>query len=232
MRSYSLWRHRALIIARIAAKKGYCLLGALNHSLQPKKMFSIKTGYHHAVKAEQHDATGSTDEWQPSVYELAVSIAKKLQDHTIIDLGCGSGYKLIHKLGNFDTIGIEVQPTYSWLKKKYPERKWLLFDSVNPSELEAGLVICSDVIEHIPDPDKLMEFIQKMNFDWLIISTPERDAVAGKNDYGPPRNTAHYREWNVAEFNEYVNKWFEIEEHHVFNDRSITQVVVCTKRKK
>jgi len=26
-----------------------------------------------------------------------------------------------------------------------------------------------------------------MNFDWLIISTPERDAVAGKNDYGPPR---------------------------------------------
>jgi hypothetical protein len=71
-----------------------------------------------------------------------------------------------------------------------------------------------------------------MNFDWLIISTPERDAVAGKNDYGPPRNTAHYREWNVAEFNEYVSRWFKIEEHHVFNDRSITQAVVCAKRKK
>ena len=84
---------------------------------------------------------------------------EKLQGRIIIDLGCGSGYKLINKLGNFDTIGIEVEPAYSWLKKKYPERKWLLFDSVNSSELEAGLVICSDVIEHIPDPDKLMEFI-------------------------------------------------------------------------
>lgn len=154
---------------------------------------------------------------------------KKNNFRKIIDVGCGSGYKLVQILKEFDTTGIEVAPTYTWLIKKYPEKKWLQFDKTNPSELHCDAAICSDVIEHVEDPDQLLKFLASINFQKLIISTPERDLVAGKKDFGPPRNTAHYREWNSIEFRDYVSKWFNVEEQIILNDKSITQMLICKK---
>ncbi|MBL0136592.1 MAG: methyltransferase domain-containing protein [Chitinophagaceae bacterium] len=171
----------------------------------------------------------STDEWQKEVYQLANELATGENYKTIIDIGCGSGYKLIHQLGNFDTTGIEVNPTFNFLKEKYPERNWLLFDSVSPNTLKADLLVCADVIEHLPNPDDLLEFISEIDFQELLISTPERDAVAGRKDFGPPENTAHYREWNAIEFKIYLRQWFDVKEQHIFEGRSVTQVVRCRK---
>jgi 2-polyprenyl-3-methyl-5-hydroxy-6-metoxy-1,4-benzoquinol methylase len=229
MTDSSRWKHRLHILLRIARKNVYRLLGSWNKRLQPREFFLIKAGYHHAANAESFDATGASDEFQRSVYALAGSLATQYNDPTIIDVGCGSAYKLIHRLGKYKTIGIEVEPTFSWLINKYPHRKWLLFDSPNMPVLKADIVICSDVIEHIRNPDELMKFLSTIDFNLMVLSTPERDKVCGQADYGPPENTSHYREWNSAEFTSYVSKWFKVDEHYVYNDRSITQVVVCTK---
>lgn len=215
---------------RILTKKWYRLFGNRNVNFQPHSIFSIKAGYHHALSAEQLDARFSTDEWQKEVYQLTNDVALKENYKTIIDIGCGSGYKLIHQLGNFDTTGIEVDPTYSFLIEKYPDRKWLLFDTVAPEKLKADLLVCADVIEHLPDPDDLLEFISAIDFKELLISTPERDAVAGKKDFGPPENTAHYREWNAIEFKIYLRQWFDVKEQHIFEGRSVTQVVRCSRK--
>jgi len=211
-------------------KAGYKLLGKLNVRMQPQEFFYIKAGYHHAVSAESFDATGSTDEFQRSVYELAASLAGKFDNTSVLDVGCGSAYKLIHMLGSYDTLGMEVEPAYSWLRRKYPDRKWLFYNSSQIHKLEADIVICADVIEHIQNPDEMMNFLWGINFSYLILSTPERDRLSDKNDYGPPVNTSHYREWNSMEFKTYVSQWFTVEDHHVFNDRSITQVAVCSKK--
>jgi 2-polyprenyl-3-methyl-5-hydroxy-6-metoxy-1,4-benzoquinol methylase len=168
--------------------------------------------------------------WQKEVYQLAADLSSKSNYSSIIDVGCGSGYKLVHMLGQFDTTGIEVNPAYDWLCKKYPARKWLLFDNVQPSTLKADLIICADVIEHLDNPDDLLDFISEMDFQQLVISTPERDAVAGKNDYGPPENVSHYREWNAVEFKNYLRQWFHVKEQHIFNAKSVTQVVICVKK--
>jgi len=223
-------RHRLNVLNRLFAKRFYRLLGKRNHSLQPQTFFSIKPGYHHATSAEQFDDTGSTDEWQKEVYQLAADRARQLNYLSVIDVGCGSGYKLVHMLKDLNTTGIEVNPTYQWLQKKYPDRKWLLFDEVKFSQLKADLVICSDVVEHLDDPDELLDLISEIDFRELIISTPERDAVAGRNDYGPPENTAHFREWNAIEFKNYLRQFFTVREQHIFNAKSTTQVVICTKK--
>lgn len=229
MTDTSRWKHRLHILLRITRKSIYRLLGSLNKRLQPRELFSIKPGYHHAATAESFDDTGGNDEFQRSVYALAASLAAQYNEPTIIDVGCGSAYKLIHMLGKYKTIGIEVEPTFSWLLNKYPHRKWLLYDPHNVTGLKADIVICSDVIEHLSNPDELMKFLSTINFSLLVLSTPERDEVCGRTDYGPPENTSHYREWNSAEFMSYVTKWFNVDEHYIYNDRSITQVLVCTK---
>ena len=228
--SNSRWKHRLFILQRITAKSFYKLLGKKNYSLQPHQFFSIKPGYHHATSVEQFDDTLFTDEWQKDVYALAASLAREFKYRTILDIGCGSGYKLVNMLQQYDTTGIEVEPTFSWLQQKYPNRKWLLFDDAEPANLTADLVICADVIEHIDNPDDMMDFLADINFRQCIISTPERDAVAGKNDYGPPENTTHYREWNAIEFKNYVRGWLYVQEQRIFDGKSTAQVLICNKK--
>jgi 2-polyprenyl-3-methyl-5-hydroxy-6-metoxy-1,4-benzoquinol methylase len=230
MDAISPWKRRFRILIRIIKRQLYKVTGRYNTRLQPHKLFGIKPGYHHAIKVEFFDDTPYKDEWQRSVYELAASLAAKLDKPSVIDVGCGSAYKLVHMLGQYEIAGIEVEPTYSWLKKTYPQHKWLLFDETKPSLLKSDIIICSDVIEHIEDPDSLLDFLQDIDFQYLVLSTPERDSKLGKNDYGPPENLAHYREWNQYEFKDYVRGWFAIEEQKILNDKSITQVLVCRKK--
>ena len=197
--------------------------------IQPQELFNIKKGYHHASAAAAFDDTGNKDEWQREVYELALECMQHNNFHSILDVGCGSAYKLVKMPGNYETTGIEVEPTYSWLCKKYPGKKWLLFDNTDPSTLQTDLVICADVIEHIANPDDLLHFLDAIQWRTLIISTPERDTVAGKKDYGPPRNTSHYREWNAKEFRNYISSSFNITDQRIFSGQSATQVCICKK---
>jgi 2-polyprenyl-3-methyl-5-hydroxy-6-metoxy-1,4-benzoquinol methylase len=221
--------HTANVASRIARKRFFSLLGRLNEQLQPREKYAIRKGYHHAVSAESFDDTGNADEWQRDVYEFALACMQENNFSSVIDVGCGSGYKLVHLLGAYDTTGIEVSPTFEWLKGKYPEKKWLLFSETDPSALQADFIICSDVIEHLPDPDQAMQFLQSIQFQQLLLSTPEREAVAGPGDYGPPENTSHYREWSAAEFRKYVSGWFHITDQRIFNSRSTTQILLCKK---
>ena len=96
MSAHSIWIHRLFILYRITRINFYKLLGRLNIYLQPKKQFAIKAGYHHATRAENFDDTsGRTNEWQRSVYELAATLAQKHNVASVLDVGCGSAYKLI-----------------------------------------------------------------------------------------------------------------------------------------
>lgn len=85
------------------------------------------------------------------------------------------------------------------------------------------MIICSDVIEHLVDPDILLSFLEKSNFKFLILSTPERDSVQMKQRGllwdGPPVNEAHVREWNFEEFEQYISYKFKIIDHFKVKSR-------------
>lgn len=220
-------RHRLSVFQRIISSRIYRLLGPLNIYLKPQTGFCIKAGYHHAKHAEIFDDSQNKDEWQRSVYDSALALFKKSNGKTVIDLGCGSAFKLMEMFGNYATLGIELKEACHWLMNKYPSRKWVAFENSDPYQLEADLVICSDVIEHIDNPDEIMDFLKKIKFSYLVISTPERDIVRGKKDFGPPENTTHYREWNRSEFKNYVSIWFEVQEQIISKDKSASQILIC-----
>ena len=144
----------------------------------------------------------------------------------ILDLGCGSGHKLLTYFQGLEVIGFEIEPTLQWLKNKYPNNRWELSDFKKPFKEPVDLVICCDVIEHILDPDALLRWISSIDCKLIVLSTPDRTIF--KNEKGPPRNICHIREWTFEEFKAYISQWFTILDHKHMKKEKECQVIICT----
>lgn len=185
--------------------------------------YYIHDGYVCRLDNAHFDDTSFKDEWQRPVYEYA---ARMMEIHgltTVTDVGCGSGYKLAHILGQFDTLGIDLDPSYSFVKQQYPDRKWAMADW-NTTPPTADMVISADVIEHLVDPNLLLKYIADMQPRLVVLSTPERDSLGLGTEDGPPKNIHHVREWNLNQFAAYVGDYFRVLETHVAGGST---VVLC-----
>ncbi len=69
----------------------------------------------------------------------------------------------------FETVGYETEPCLSFLRRTYPDRTWVASGESEKSFSKhqitrCDIVICSDVIEHIVNPDSLIEFL--LSLEW------------------------------------------------------------------
>lgn len=193
-------------------------------------MYKIKKGYRHREDNVAVDTIDSKDKWQREVYERAAQVADEIGAATVLDVGCGSGYKLLKHFSHLTTVGTELEPMFSFLQERYPDRVWRRsqFDTVPAQHFD--IVICADVVEHIPEPDELMAWLRDLRFSRLFLSTPERRLVYGQDHDGPPRNPGHCREWTQDEFASYVDDWFPIYLHWITNHWQGTQLVEVVRQ--
>jgi 2-polyprenyl-3-methyl-5-hydroxy-6-metoxy-1,4-benzoquinol methylase len=186
------------------------------------KTYYIKENYTARLDNKDFDDTKLTDEWQKEVYEYAKKIAEENNFKTILDIGAGSGYKLIKHFDNYNTLGIDIPKTVSFLKEKYPTKSWS--DQFVPVT-GYDLIISSDVIEHLPDPDILLDLIIQCDPKLIVLSTPERNLLCKIDHNGPPFNKAHVREWTMVEFYNYISSRLDVLDHYISNHDQATQVI-------
>jgi 2-polyprenyl-3-methyl-5-hydroxy-6-metoxy-1,4-benzoquinol methylase len=188
--------------------------------------YFIKENYNHRLKNSFFNDTPFKDEWQKEVYTYARQTADTHNIKSVLDIGTGSGYKLMANFKDFNTLGIDLEPTVKWLKETYNDRKWT--DSFEPVT-GYDMIIASDVIEHLPDPDILLDLIQKCAPKMIVLSTPDRDLSNIPEDVdGPPFNKSHVREWTMPEFRNYIESRFNVLDHFISNNDQRTQVVLAT----
>ena len=131
---------------------------------------------------------------------------------------------------DFNITGIDVSPTYEFLKQTYPDRNWLKFGDFDMESVSADIVICSDVIEHVLDPDDLLNNIKKIkDVKYIFISTPDRNLIYSEK-FGPPYNPSHIREWTFEELEAYISKHFDVVEHLVTNRKQWTQLIIVKNK--
>lgn len=188
--------------------------------LGPRSNYFIPESYVIREDAPHFDDTPFQDEYQDDVYREARKLFMEHGFKTVVDYGCGSGFKLRKYFSGHQACGIEVEPTLSWLKEKYPDGYWSNDTEAPPGEL----LICADVIEHVADPDAFMARIVALKPELVIISTPACDFLGTEN--GPPRNVHHVREWSVSQFGSYMAEWLVVHGHYLPTPGTCCQVVV------
>jgi hypothetical protein len=190
------------------------------------KNYFIKEGYKVRLDNMFYNDTNMKDEWQKEVYEYARLQFNQHNLESVWDIGTGSGYKLLKNFGDVRTLGTDLTPTVNWLKQKYPERAWSdSFDVFHGYDM----IICSDVIEHIPDPDPLLDTIEAAKPKLIVFSTPERMLFQKGHD-GPPDNICHVREWTLEEFGRYIDSRFQVLDHFISNRAQATQCLLAKPR--
>jgi hypothetical protein len=189
--------------------------------------YFIHDGYEHRKEVGWFDDMQNTDQSQREVYQFAKEICDREGLMSVVDIGCGSGYKLMKYLSHLHTIGIDLPTTCERLRNKYPNRVWQNVESFTPPQQGIDLVIASDVIEHVLDPDQMMRTISLIRPTYSILSTPDRNLLRAGTHDGPPLNTTHIREWSFAEFEAYVGAYFDVIEHFISCAPQATQCILC-----
>lgn len=190
------------------------------------KNYGLPEGYRVRENPQYWDDTRMKDEWQREVYLMAAAIMASNGFSSVIDVGCGSAYKLVKYLDKYDTMGIDVMPTVEWLRDRYPTREW----RTSLPDGKFDLVICADVIEHVPDPDSLCRSLRSVANGLVLISTPDR-LRPGEPPLGPSNNRSHVREWSYSEFGNYMREQFEVLHQVRTNELQSTYAVIARVRK-
>lgn len=192
----------------------------------------VAEDYIHQTMPIPYDDRGMQDDWQKEVYQFAAEHAALHSFSTIVDVGCGSGFKLMQHFSRYSTVGFEIEPTLSYLRAEYPDREWREGSLLTPSSMDVDLVICSDVIEHLADPTELLRKMACSKAKAICISTPALEIVeelGWSPPHGPPGNPAHVREWTIEQFAEYVGCYLPVTRHWVINHEQATQMIFSVR---
>lgn len=147
--------------------------------------------------------------YQDPVYRLAARLARRDRPRLVLDVGCGTGVNLVHRVGKVTdrTVGVDQASAIAMASEQFPDRRWISGDLraekvwADLRELDPELLICADVIEHVTDPRELLARLHGLlgSSGALILSTPDRDQMEGATRSGPPTNPRHIREWSFPE---------------------------------
>lgn len=167
-----------------------------------------------------NDGLTSDIVWQPDTYHSAKRYIDLSGVKRIIDIGCGSALKLksLFSDSDIEVIAVDFVGSLMAAKENYPAATHVECDLTSWNEVLAvaerfkdavpTVVLCADVIEHIPDPRPLLAFIRLLLAGSVenrcFISTPDRSRLGYQTLTNKPANPAHIREWTNGELRNFL----------------------------
>lgn len=148
--------------------------------------------------------------YQEPVYRWAARLVSRDRLAPVVDVGCGTGHKLVEHLlpVTSDVVGVDQASGIARARAQHPGVRFLTGELTDPAlwselgGLRPGLVLCADVIEHVADPSALVGHLADLVATGpgrLLLSTPDRTRLERAPLLGPPTNPLHVREWAPGE---------------------------------
>lgn len=118
-------------------------------------------------------------------YNSFFKVIKPLKAKRVLDVGCGEGFtlkKLQDRKIGVNNVGIDNSTDAIRLGKKiYPDlnlQKGNIYD-INFKDKSFDLVLCTEVLEHLDDPDKAIEEMKRVSSKYLLFSVPNEPFFMG-----------------------------------------------------
>jgi SAM-dependent methyltransferase len=204
----------------------------MSGSIMDKKNYFIKKGYQNqpvnrtlSVKPGDvywtQERIRSNMYYQYEAYITSRDLIKNNNLKSVVDIGCGVAGKLMKVIYPVcqDITGIDQKEAIEYCKSHYRHGRFLV-DNLEKPKLTPGkfdMIICADVIEHMENPNQLLDYIKKLSkkTSYIVFSTPERDVLRGKDCMASPK-PEHIREWNRKELKSYLaSREFKVIEHRL-----------------
>ncbi len=148
----------------------------------------------------------ASGKYQYHVYRWAASIVRRAGLDRVLDVGCGVATKLAEHLAptGAHIVGLDQSSAVRMCHDLERPGEFVVVDLEKPiymPELPFDLVVCADVIEHLMDPDPMLDLIQQCLAPGglVIFSTPDRSRERGR-DCCRSEKPEHVREWARREF--------------------------------
>lgn len=169
------------------------------------------------------DRLRTSSSYQAAAYRWAEQILRGEGLARIADVGCGAAAKLaaLHARNpHIETVGYDQPNAIKFCRQHYTFGRWHPIDLDVPGEVEPqayDLIVCSDVVEHLAEPDNLLDVLKQLSGEdtLVLLTTPERERLRGKNCRHSP-NRYHVREWSEKELRTYLeDRGWRILEHRI-----------------
>ncbi|MCI8274514.1 MAG: class I SAM-dependent methyltransferase [Lachnospiraceae bacterium] len=168
------------------------------------------------TNSQMHEGT-NFEKWRENTFRddqrRFLKYRDQIQDKTILDFGCGNGNFLrqIQKYGNAKrTIGIELdQEAVNYLRKDGLE----CYENIDElPDIKFDFVFLFHVIEHLPEPEKLLHALSKHIAvqGRIIIETPNADDAL----------------LSIYQCEKFANFTYWSPHIYLYNEETLTQILV------
>lgn len=155
-------------------------------------------------------------------FKTLVSIVSPLNPKNILDVGCGEGFTL-HRLREKnigeELEGIDFLKTAIEIgKKQYPDltlKEGSIYD-LSYKDNSFDLVLCTEVLEHLVDPQKALRELARVSKKYLLLSVPNEpwfmlaNFIRGKNLLRCGNDIEHINHWSSSGFVRFVKKTVKV----------------------
>lgn len=145
-------------------------------------------------------------------YKTLLSQIKNLKIESVLDAGCGEGFTLNklreNKIGKIHE-GIDYSKEAIYLgKKAYPNLHILqgnIYD-LKYKDNSFDLVICSEVLEHLEDPQKALKELSRVSKKYILLSVPNEPFFYFFNYTQWGKDIGHINKWTFLGFKRLTQK--------------------------
>lgn len=152
------------------------------------------------------------------------TLIESVQPDSIHEVGCGEGhlsrilcrYQVPIRASDFSARIIDIARSQEHIEGCHITWKVAGISQLTPEEDAAHLVVCCEVLEHLPDPNDALEILQLLASPYLLVSVPREplwrclNLLRGKYIRQGGNTPGHINHWGKRSFIALIDHYFEI----------------------
>jgi 2-polyprenyl-3-methyl-5-hydroxy-6-metoxy-1,4-benzoquinol methylase len=152
------------------------------------------------------------------------TLIESVKPDNIHEVGCGEGhlsrilcqYRVPIQASDFSSRIIDIARTQEQIDDCQINWKVASIYELTPEKDAAHLVVCCEVLEHLPDPDAALEILHRLASPYLLVSVPREplwrclNVLRGKYIAQGGNTPGHINHWGKHSFTGLISRYFEV----------------------